>query len=221
MKRRSVSLFAGAVVALLFAGGSARADFVEWNFNFFPKVPSSSPYLIKSDTSDTSYIQLSNEDPGSAAGSSDLVATSIAVFSDAGRGTPDVFDAAGEFVLQFQLTDAASGESAPNGLLFKGKFSGELSGKSSKLGVEFVNDGEFKTEYTVTLGGNTYTVTIGQYTPPGAPENGNPGALGVHVEVNPGDIQKSPEPSTMLLGCIGLAGMGLAGWRKRRQAARA
>jgi len=218
MKRRSVSLFAGAVVALLFAGGSARANFVEWNYNWFPKVPASPPYKILSDNGE-SEILLSNEDPGDAAGSSDLVATNIAVSSTATLGNPDKFLANGGFVLQLQLQDAASGESAS--LLFKGKFTGGLSKSNVGLKLDWTNDGEFQSEYVVTLGGNTYTVSVGAYTPPGPPSNANLGSIGAHVEVTPGQIQKSPEPSTMLLGCMGLAGMGLAGWRKRRQAARA
>src|SRR5438067_13181695 len=55
MKRSSIALF-GAVAALLLAGSSARADFVQWRYNWTP-----STLKVVSDTSPTAFVSLTNE----------------------------------------------------------------------------------------------------------------------------------------------------------------
>ena len=62
--KRPFSLYTGALVALLFAGAWARADFIEWSFNWTPVGPT----VLESDTSPDSKIIISNESPGTAAG---------------------------------------------------------------------------------------------------------------------------------------------------------
>lgn len=210
--KRSSSLYTGALVALLFAGAWARADFIEWSFNFSPVGATT----LLSDTSPDSKIILSNESPGTAAGPSDIVATNIDVASNAPRGTPDMFGTSGHFVLKLNLKDTASGSATD--LFFAGKFSGALSSKSSDLDVEFTEDAGagILTAYDVILGDNRYSVTIGPYSPPGPPDQNTLGSIAAHVEVEAVDVQKAPEPSTMILGCMGLGSLGLAAWRKRR-----
>jgi len=211
--KRSSSLYAGALVALLFAGAWARADFIEWSFNWSPVGGST----LLSDSSPDSKIQLSNEALGTAAGPSDTVATNIFVASNAPRGTPDVFSTNGSFMLKLSLKDTASGMTAD--LFFKGKFDGSLSAKSADLDASFVEDPDngIATEYDLVLGNARYTVTIGPYSPPGPPDQNTLGSIAAHVEVEALDVQKAPEPSTMILGCMGLGSLGLAAWRKRRQ----
>ena len=75
--------------------------------------------------------------------------------------------------------------------------------------------------YTLPLGDNNYTVTIRSYSPPGPPSASNYGSIAAHVDVTtltPGQFN-TPEPSTMVLSCLGLSFFGAASWRKRRQAA--
>jgi hypothetical protein len=57
------------------------------------------------------------------------------------------------------------------------------------------------------------------YTPPGPPGSDNSGSISATVTVRPVNIQKSPEPSTMVLSVVGLSFLGLSSWRKRRQKA--
>ncbi len=199
-------LLAGAVAALLVAGLPARADFIEWKFNWTPSVSA-----IASDVSVDSSIQLTNEPLDTAAGSSDVVATNISVFSNAPRGTPDAFSGS-PFALNLQLTDAASGEFT--NLVFSGNFAGILSSQSADLDVAWSGP----ESSTVQLGQSVYTVTIGPYSPPGPPTSDNKGSIAAHVEVKPIDVQKVPEPSTLALSGIALSLVGLAARRKRRQA---
>src|SRR5438105_6484050 len=62
MKRSSVALF-GAVAALLLAGSSARADFVQWRYNWTP-----STLKVISDTSPNTYVSLTNEPTSNPSG---------------------------------------------------------------------------------------------------------------------------------------------------------
>ena len=72
-------------------------------------------------------------------------------------------------------------------------------------------------QITKVLGTNEYTVKFVSYTPPGPPDSGNKGSIAYHVTVRNLDIQKAPEPSTMLLAGLGASFLGLGAWRKRRQ----
>src|SRR5215831_15830531 len=110
MKRSSVALF-GAVAALLLAGPSARADFVQWRYNWTP-----STLKVVSDTSPTSFVSLTNEPLNlpsgrQVSGDSDVVMTNIKTTSDAPRANPDVFTASPPVLFNLHLADVASGMS--------------------------------------------------------------------------------------------------------------
>jgi len=213
MKRSSVALFTGAVAALLFAGPSARADFVQWRYNWTP-----STLKVVSDTSPTSNVQLTNEPIGKpngalASGDSDIQMTNVKVVSDAPRATPDVFTASLPVQFSLRLTDVASG--AFTDLLFPIKFLGDVSATSSHLRVDPIS---LATMYNnIPLGQNIYAISNVTYTPPGPPGSDNSGSISATVTVRPLDIQNAPEPSTMVLSMVGLSFLGLSSWRKRRQ----
>src|SRR5215831_17862136 len=106
MKRSSVALF-GAVAALLLAGPSARADFIQWRYNWTP-----STLKVVSDTSPTSFVQLTNEPINKpngvqASGDSDIQMTNVRVFSDAPRANPDTFTGSAPVGFSLRLTDVA------------------------------------------------------------------------------------------------------------------
>src|SRR5262249_10852271 len=131
------------------------------------------------------------------------------------------------------LTDTASKQAAT--MKFNGFFSGTVSATSANIGNTFTAP----LSQTATLGGHVYTVNLGNYAPPGPPTASNAGSIRAHVGVaqfSPPSpppppppptgsggggtpSPNAPEPSTLLLSCLGLAGLGLAGWRKRRNAA--
>ena len=79
---------------------------------------------------------------------------------------------------------------------------------------------------SATLGGHVYSVSLGSFAPPGPPTASNAGSISAHVGVDevpdppppgpPGPTGNAPEPSTLLLSCLGLSGLAMAGWRKWR-----
>jgi hypothetical protein len=137
-------------------------------------------------------------EPGAtAAGSSDIVATDLQTVSSADDDHPDRFTAQ-SYQLKLTLTDLAS--HAAGSLTFAGVFDGTISKLTSDISNTFTGP----TTQTLTLGGNTYTVTIGAYTPPAPPNADNLGAIGAHAEVSVRPAQ-SPEPSTLVLAGLALA----------------
>src|SRR5581483_8755409 len=110
-------------------------------------------------------------------------------------------------------------------LTFSGVFSGELSARSANIKNSFSGE----TTRTVTLGGNTYQVSLSNdlYSPPGPPGISNAGSISAHVEVTPasddtgggpgGGPSDTPEPSTMLLSGLGLSVLGAASWRRQQR----
>jgi len=227
--KRSVSVFTAAVAALLLAGSSARAADIPWQFNW---TPSGGPDLtthagdpsgtlrLASSGGANSYLQVTNEPigkaVGNAAGTSDLTMTGLKVFSDAPPvtlGSPNL-DASNPVNFSLRLTDKASG--AFHDFLFTIKFGGYFNSGAAKVTATVMGPSSYTDQ---AIGGNFYTVDQLVYLKPGPPDSTNPAGISVTVSVRPVDIQKAPEPSTMVLSCVGLSFLGLAGWRKRRQAA--
>ncbi|MBI1914233.1 MAG: PEP-CTERM sorting domain-containing protein [Planctomycetes bacterium] len=217
MKRSCVALFTGAVAALLFAGSSARADFVQWRYNWTP-----STLKVVSDTSATSFVQLTNEPLNrptgvQVSGDSDIQMTNVKVVSDAPRAAPDTFNLSAPVLFSLRLTDVASGAFAD--LPFTMKFLGDVSAESSHLRLDPASTAT--TYSNIHLGNNIYGIDSVDYTPPGPPGSDNSGSISASVTVRPLNISKVPEPSTMVLSMVGLSFLGLSSWRKRRQKATA
>jgi hypothetical protein len=117
------------------------------------------------------------------------------------------------------LTDRASG--ASGSLTFRGNLSGSIETIGPDR-VDLTNTFLGPTTQTLTLGRNQYIVTIGPFAPPSPPTlsqgpieyiSAQDGSISVHVAV------VTPEPSSLLLACLGLPPLGLAGWvrHQRRQ----
>jgi PEP-CTERM motif len=210
MKRLSY-LFA---CALGLVAGTAWAGPVMYSYNFTPSTTE-----VFSD-SGNSKIMLTNQGSLNAAGPSDIIASQIGVSTTAPDSTPDNFSAK-PFSLSLVVTDTASSQSKV--LLFNGTFSGNVTKDSSNLTetLTAVSPGP------VTLGGNTFDVSIGNFTAPG-PGGGLSGSIGFHVAVNgvappgggggsePPPTTGVPEPTTMLLSVLGIGGLGIRSWRKRK-----
>ena len=220
--KRFLHLFASTAV-LLVAGASVRADAIPWTYSW-----QRDPISIAADGGGTGGVSLTSEAlPKNAAGNSDIVATNLRAFSSATAENPDTFKTNGAYVLSLTLTDSTSGNS---GTL---TFAGKLSGTFSVGNANITNLFNSPTEQKVQLGNNMYDVTIGPYSPPGPPSGSNAGSIAAHVDVNPvsstggggnnggtgsgsgGGVSDVPEPSSILLSCLGLTFVGGAAGRKR------
>jgi hypothetical protein len=213
---RFAVLWTGAVAALLLAG-SVQAAPVPWNYNWEP-----STLKVVSDTSPTSFLTLTDE-PGRTVNTdhTDVVATSVAVTSDAPVGFPDKFTSSKANVT-FSLTIKDVMSNLSHSFMFTGTFmttnpSIPSTVSADSANVQFTPTGT--QNMTQQIGNNEYNIKFVSYTPPGPPGSGNKGSIAYHVEVRQLDIQKSPEPSTMLLAGLGASFLGLGAWRKRRRQA--
>jgi hypothetical protein len=207
------SLLGVTLAVLLLASGGARADLVPWSYNWTPSAPT-----ILADSPGTGKILLSNQPAAAAVNSSDIVATNIRTASSATWAAPDHFTNA-PYGLALTLTDKASG--ASGNLTFTGVFNGDLTALSANITNSFTGP---QTQ-VLQLGANTYTVTMGSYTPPPPPGAFNAGAISAYAQVSvqstgDGGGSQAPEPSTLALAGLGLSLSGGALWRRRRDGRR-
>jgi hypothetical protein len=208
--KRLVRVYA-PLLFLLAAGTQARAGNIDWTYNW-----DRSPAAVLAGTGGVSFT---NEPTKAATNSSDIVATNLKVFSTASPTSPDQIGTGGGYTLTLTLTDTASGQS--HIFMWKGQLTGSFSQSSANVANTLHPDASAPPlTQTFVLGNNTYTVTIGPYSPPGPPSASNSGSIAAHVDITPGGVitGKMPEPSTMLLSFVGLSVFGGAAWRRRRAA---
>ncbi len=215
--KRFLSLIASTAVLLLAGASSVRAESIPWTYSW-----QRDPVSIAADGVGTGGVSLTSEaQPKSAAGNSDIVATNLRIFSSATADNPDKLVTNGAFSLALTLTDNTSGNSGT--LTFTGKLSGTFSAGSSNLTTVFNSP----IKQTLTEGNTLFTVTIGPYSPPGPPSASNAGSIAAHVDVaaiNGGGgtgggtgvgVNDVPEPSSIILSCLGVTFLGGAAGRKR------
>jgi len=192
-----------ALVVVALATAQVRADFVPWSYNWEPD-----PLIVKADGQTTAHLRLTDEPLKRAKGTSDIIVTNIRAFSDAARFKPNHYSHA-LVLFTLVLTDLRSHQSAI--LNFRAFFTGTVSATSANIRLHFLPP---KME-EVTLGGHHYTVTLGMFTPPGPPGALNAGSLSAHVTVD-GMVQppQTPAPSSLVLSIVGVAGLGLFGWKR-------
>jgi hypothetical protein len=203
-----VPVFGIALLVTLTGAATAHADQIVWNYNW-----SSSPGIVYSDNSQTTYITLTNQQLATAAGNSDIVATNLRTYSTASPETPATFTAKA-YTLSLTLQDVASGLIGT--LTFTGQFDGTLSSLSSNINNTFTG----QMTQTLRLGNDLYTATIGPYAPPGPTNSSNSGTISAYaqVSVQPIIIQDVPEPSALLLAGWAAPLAGFVFWRRRRPA---
>ncbi|MHB1423266.1 MAG: PEP-CTERM sorting domain-containing protein [Gemmataceae bacterium] len=214
--KRSLLAIASAVGLLSLGGTAAWASptptpQVQWSYNFTP-----SQMFISADPPGSGTVSFTKDGIKSVFNSSDVVVTNLRVSSTASPTNPDKLNTNGAWQVGMTLTDAASG--ASDTINFTGKLGGTFSGSNANVTNAFTGT----TSYTWQApSGNTYTVSLGGYTPPGPPTASNAGSISAYVQVTPasgtGHTGSTPEPSTLVLTCLGLGCFGLASWRKRRR----
>jgi hypothetical protein len=223
MKRFSVTLLTGVVAALLLCNSSARADNLPWSYNWTPNtlsLPSDNPGTKLKFTNEPTDAGGNPLSAVSVSGNSDIVATQISVESNAPSGFPDKFTSTPNLQMKLKITDGTSGQSAS--FIFQGSFN--TTNPSDPSTASSVNSNvKFNilspTSFTQVIGAAEYTIKYVSYTPPPPAGSANKGSIAFHVTVTGLQIQKVPEPASMLLAGIGASFMGLGAWRKRRRQA--
>jgi hypothetical protein len=199
-----------AAFVWLLPAAPVRAEFIPWKYSW-----TRSPGKVYSDTSNSSYIILTEESPLNpvlAVNETDIVATNLKPVSDADPEHPATFTNKG-YTLTLFLLDVQSGQSGT--MDFTGMLNGTISEFTAMVRNQFTGD----TSQQLILGDNLYEVTIGPYTPPGPPQADNLGSIGAHARVTITQLHKTPEPSTLLLALLGGPAVGYRVWRRRRERA--
>lgn len=220
-KRYSLSLFAAAVFGL-FAGSNAQAG-PNFIYNWSP--PGGDTVL----NSDHGNYQLGISDEGNvpAGGSTLAVATDLTLVP-VHTGTNDTFgggSAPATFKLGVVINDGGQSNSLHPlffNVAFRATITDTVNGPTTNLLPGYTITPA--TTNSVVVNGDTYTFTNPVLAFPnlGASKSG---ALNFQITETIGNGQKppppppppndSPEPSTLLLGCFGLAGLGVRYWKKR------
>jgi hypothetical protein len=172
---------------------------------------------VTADGNPAAGVTFTNEPTGSAIGNSDIVATNMRVFSAAPGNAPDMItNGAYKLVLNLTATDA-NNQPLTGTMTFTGQLNGTLSKDNSNITNVFSSD----VQQTLTLGGTTFTVSLTSYTPPGPPNQSNAGSISAHVTVSGQGTpppQQLPEPSSILLSCLGGLSCVGAAWRRKFRA---
>ena len=215
--KRSLLVFASTAGLLFLAGGRASASQsqtpeVKWTYNFTP-----TQSFVQADSPGTGTVTFTNEPTKGASNSSDVVVTNLRVSSTAASSSPDMLNSNGAWKVGLTLTDSSSGNSST--LWFTGKLGGSFSANNSNVTNKFT--GATSLTWTDPKTGDQFVVSLNSYTPPGPPTASNAGSISAHVAVTPGVgvSGNNPEPSTLVLSCLGLGFAGFSTWRKRRAAA--
>jgi len=223
---KHVFLVLGTAVMVLasLASSTVHADMIQWTAstsaaaanggatvlsNSFPGV-SGSNVLINLPSNYTTS--------GTNAGSVTLTTLSAGYIGNPGSIDDEFGGPSSHYQLNLALRDQASG--ASGNLTFNGYFSGDLN--LSPAGNTLTNNFVGPTTQTLQLGSNLYTVTIGPVVLPqvamGAPGWSTDGSISASISVQPA-TSATPEPSSLLLACLGLPPLGLARWLRRKSVA--
>jgi hypothetical protein len=200
MKPLLVRACLAALALCLCNHAPARADFVDWTYNWAPSAPS-----VSADNPSMGQIKILPETSGSASGYSFIVAANLQTVSSADPRNPATFTQT-PYGLTLSITDGPSGKSGT--MTFGGQLTGTLSAANALITNKFTGD----LIQSAIIGDNLYTVTIGTFAPPGPPTSNTLGSIGALVGVTPA---AAPEPSTLGLAGLGLSLLGVRWWRRR------
>jgi hypothetical protein len=227
MRRVFLVIGTAVVILLWLAGARAQAGPIGWSLSGGPSGPNYNPNWVATVLEShnfglngridlyTAELMYGHSHPATGTSSASVELADVRLVSTAPH--QDVLNfggPSGNYALSLVLTDLASGAS---GSL---TFSGNLSGSVGLDQVNLTNTFLGPTTQTLTLGGKRYTVTVGPLVLPGPltlPQgdreyiSGQDGSISVHVGV------ATPEPSTLMVACLGLPSLGLAGWFRHRK----
>jgi MYXO-CTERM domain-containing protein len=198
--RPTLNALCPAVCALLFfAGAEARAEIIHYTYSW-----TASPFVLEADDHGTGGVAFTHQRPLHVVNSQPIIASYLVSFGDAAPQHPDHIKNK-KVQLTLHLTDDQTHVSGT--MTFTGLVNGWFTGSNVYLTLSFL--GPLK--YKLHLGHHNYVVSL----PPKIIDNSvfplaiQAGMVATH----------NPEPSGLVLGALGLAGAGVAAWRRRRRRA--
>jgi hypothetical protein len=227
MKRSAFFIAAAGILCL--AGSAARASQIaapgaQWTYSFTSSVASVSAdppgHGSVTLTSQSSPVDKMGSVIPNTTGSSgsDVNGISLRTTTSATDAKPDTV-ASGNYTVSMKLTDFVSGNSTT--FSFSGKMHGTFSVSNSHIENDWMGTKDPGTGavFQANLGNYQYVVTVAKFAGPDIPSATNPGVIQVHVETFTLGVAQVPEPSSVVLSCLGLAFLGAVSWRKRRRSA--
>ncbi len=194
---------------MFMATAGVHADVIKWDYSWDMNPESGK---VRADKPGRGRVVFTLEQPGEGTNSSEIVAANLSTVSKASAKHPAPFHRRGFYTLTLTLTDDQSGQSGS--VTFAGKISGTLSKHSADLSNAYIGD----TTKTLDLGNYQYSVTIGAMSPPGPPGSSTQGSIAADVVVSGLHGEEAPEPSALVLSCLGGVGvLGFSGQRLRRR----
>ena len=234
--KRLWSLFAAAFALTLAAAPQSRADTMFW-YNW-TRNPFSIGFVQQNTPSQAGTGGVNLIDLNSKAVEADATlgtgnpAADIQVISTADSKNPDVIPTGGgkyTLTLTVQNNVVVNGVDTPGPLTGSVSFQGQLfstggtTATAANLGNHILSSTDStgthvgQTFATLVVGGEQYTITYSGFAEPGNSNDQTFGAISFHISGAPGVNSKSPEPSGMVLGFLGLTVLGGVVWRARRR----
>ena len=199
----------GTVLLLLLAAPASqvRADYLNWTYTTSPNVPSfivGSPHW-HGEGAIVSLTGVSTAQPGAA--TIPLLAITTSTSATIPITVNTIFT---PYLLNLTITDSTTHD---YGIIhLSGVLTGYLTAtKSSVVNTLAVPNGDGVNGTMIDR--RTYIVTIPPVT---LPPTGGPTYIMATVSAFTVPTPPSPEPSSLLLACLGLPSLGLAGWFRRR-----
>lgn len=235
--KRLLSLFAAAFALTLTAAPQSRADTMFW-YNW-TRNPFSIGFVQQNNQSQAGTGGVNLIDLNSKAVEADATlgtgnpAADIQVISTADASNPDVIKTGGgkyTLTLTIQNNVVVAGKDTAGPLSGSVTFQGQLfstggtTATAANIGNHILSATDStgthvgQTFATLILGGEQYTISYSGFAEPGNANDSTFGAISFHISGAPSIVGgKSPEPSGMVLGFLGLTVLGGVVSRTRRR----
>ena len=232
---RAFGILACSLGLSLAAAAPSRADTIYWYNWVRNPVSISTVQELHPNQAGTGGINLLdlNSNPVQAQDATGNPAADIQVISSASNANKDmVAVGGGHYTLSLTLYDQDPSKNLPGTHSGVVSFAGQLQGTVTALSSNLTNAILSSTDAggthagqnwaQVQVGNSLFTITYSGFAEPGPSGEHSFGAISFHITQAPATSGgKSPEPSSVVLGCLGLTCLGGVVWRARRRKAAA